>query len=226
MADVYQFKVKLKELPKVIWRDIEITSVSTVAKLAYAVLAAFEANATHLFGINFKGVRYEIPYEGDTPEFNEQCKDFFKELCKGFLGKIPEEVLSEDFFAPEPTADPTKTKLSDLKLSKGDVLHMEYDYGAGWEFSIKLTRITEMKRGTGTHYPYIIDGQGKGIIEDIFPFELAEMIQETNETGNLPKIYDAFSDDGIEWDYSDFDLEYCNTFFKDIIRKIQSVYER
>lgn len=226
MADVYQFKVKLKELPKVIWRDIEITSTSTVAKLAYAVLAAFEANATHLFGIDFKGVHYEIPYEEDTPEFDKQCKEFFKELCKGLLGKIPEEVLSEDFFAPEPTADPTKTKLSELKLSKGDILHMEYDFGAGWEFSIKLTRITEMKKGTGTHYPYIINGQGKGIIENMFPFKFAEMIKETNETGKIPKIYNAFSDNGVEWDYNDFDLKYYNTFFKNKIREIQSRYER
>ncbi len=214
MADVYQFKVKLKELPKIIWRDIEITSVSTVAKLAYSVLAAFEAEATHLFGIEFKGVNYEI-----FPEDNqyENLKKLWEQLDK----KIPIENLP----VFKSIADPTKTKLSDLKLSKGDVLHMEYDYGAGWEFSIKLIRITEMKKGTGTHYPYIVNGRGKGIIEDMFPFELVEMIKETNETGNLPKIYDAFSDDGIEWDYNDFDLEYCNMSFKDIIRKIQSIYE-
>lgn len=214
MADVYQFKVKLKELPKIIWRDIEITSVSTVAKLAYSVLAAFEAEATHLFGIEFKGVNYEI-----FPEDNqyENLKKLWEQLDK----KIPIENLP----VFKSIADPTKTKLSDLKLSKGDVLHMEYDYGAGWEFSIKLIRIIEMKKVTGTHYPYIVNGRGKGIIEDMFPFELVEMIKETNETGNLPKIYDAFSDDRIEWDYNDFDLEYCNMSFKDKIREIQSIYE-
>lgn len=30
MADVYKFKVKLRELENYIWRDIEITSVSSV----------------------------------------------------------------------------------------------------------------------------------------------------------------------------------------------------
>ena len=30
-------------------------------------------------------------------------------------------------------------------LSVGDVLEMEYDYGAGWEFTIELLSITEMK---------------------------------------------------------------------------------
>jgi hypothetical protein len=30
MADVYKFKVRLKEIETIIWRDIEITSVSSM----------------------------------------------------------------------------------------------------------------------------------------------------------------------------------------------------
>jgi len=33
MADIYKFKVRLCELESIMWRDIEITSVSSVAKL-------------------------------------------------------------------------------------------------------------------------------------------------------------------------------------------------
>lgn len=33
MAEVYKFKVGLSELENYIWRDIEITSLSSVAKL-------------------------------------------------------------------------------------------------------------------------------------------------------------------------------------------------
>lgn len=55
MADVYKFKVSLKELETIIWRDIEITSVSSVAKLGYSILAAFESTASHLFNIRCNG---------------------------------------------------------------------------------------------------------------------------------------------------------------------------
>ena len=48
MADVYKFKEKLKELETIIWRDIEIMSVSSVAKLGYSILVAFESTAGHL----------------------------------------------------------------------------------------------------------------------------------------------------------------------------------
>jgi len=65
MAEVYKFKVRLCELENIIWREIEITSVSSVAKLGYAVLAAFESTASHLFNIKCNGKRYEIVFEED-----------------------------------------------------------------------------------------------------------------------------------------------------------------
>lgn len=65
MADVYKFKIRLCELENIMWRDIEITFVSSVAKLGYAVLAAFESTASHLFNIRFDSKRYEIVFEDD-----------------------------------------------------------------------------------------------------------------------------------------------------------------
>lgn len=193
MADVYKFKVVLRDVSNQIWRDIEITSVSSVAKLGYTVLSAFETTASHLFNIRFNGVRYEIMFEDD--------------------------------FGFEPVADPIQTKLSALKLSLGDVLEMEYDYGAGWAFSLELISVTEMERGTGNHYPYVTAGKGKGIIEDTSPLDLADIIAETDKTGKLPKVYDYIMEKEQAWDYRIFDIEYCNMFLKDEIREFQYAYE-
>ncbi len=194
MADIYKFKVRLCELESIMWRDIEITSVSSVAKLGYAVLAAFESTASHLFNIKFKGKRYEIIFEDD--DFND-----------------------------EPAIDPTITKLSALKLNAGDKLSMEYDYGAGWEFEIELLSVSEMKRGAGTHYPYVTDGKGKGIIEDTSPYEIAEIVDKTDHDGTLLRIADMYSGKENEWDYRKFNLEYCNVFFKDNVCRIRCAYE-
>ena len=96
MAEVYKFKISLESLDKHIWRDIEITSVSSVAKLGYAVLAAFKATASHLFCVKFAGVNYEFMFDGVEKE----------------------------------AVNPAEVKLSSLKLKTGDILTMEYDYGA------------------------------------------------------------------------------------------------
>ena len=71
-----------------------------------------------------------------------------------------------------------------------------------------------MERGRGRHYPYVAGGKGKGIIEDTSPYELAEIIEKTNKDGTLPKITDGYSGEETVWDYRDFDLAYCNMFFK------------
>lgn len=194
VADIYKFKVKLCELESIMWRDIEITSVSSVAKLGYAVLAAFESTASHLFNIKFEGKTYEIVFDND--EFND------------------DHII-----------DPIKTKLSKLDLSIGNKMTMAYDYGAGWEFEIELLSIIEMKRGTGTHYPYVTDGQGKGIIEDIFPHELVEIVDKIDKGESLPQITNMYDASNRPWDYRDFDLEFCNIFFKDNVWRIQNAYE-
>lgn len=194
MAEVYKFKVKLVDFQSIIWRDIEITSVSSVTKLGYAVLAAFESTGSHLFNIRCKGKLYEIVFDDDFPD--------------------------------EPVIDPIKTKLTELNLSVGDVLNMEYDYGTMWKFSIELATVNEMKRGMGKYYPYVTDGKGKGIIEDISPCELMEMVEKTNNDGVLPKVYDYSLSEEIDWDYRDFDLELCNMFFKDNLINIQCGYEK
>ena len=161
MAFVYKFKVKLTESDS--WRDIEVTSVSSIAKLAYAVLAAFSADASHLFCISFKGNTYGV---------FEETNDIQK------LENI---------------------KLKDLNFTVGDVLSLEYDLGVGWQFDIELLSITEMQKGTGTHYPYITDGMGQGIAEE-------KVSGEKQET----KVWNL-------------DIE--NKFFKDGIEEIRAAYE-
>ena len=195
MAEVYKFKVKLNEFEDYLWRDIEITSVSSIAKLSYAVLAVFDAKSTHLFCIESNENHYEFMFDG--------FEDFG-------------DVIS---------INPAEIKLSQLKLKIGDCLTMDYDYGAGWRFNIELLSVTEMKKGTGTHYPYITDGAGRGIIEDIGPGTLAEYIDQTNTTNVLPTYYDFELGREIEWDYRKFDLKSWNVLYKSAIEKIQETYE-
>lgn len=194
MAYVYKFRISLCELEEYIWREIEISSLSSVAKLGYSVLAAFEAAASHLFYISHDDNRYEIQFE-------------------------------DDFFDDEEVFDPTTCKISSLRLSVGDHLHMKYDYGAGWEFDIKLISITEMKKGAGTHYPFITDGCGTGIIEDASPLELVDYVKQIEKTGELPNYYNYFFNRAMKWDHRTYDIDFANVFFKDIILQFKEAYE-
>ncbi len=194
MAEVYKFKVKLCELEEKIWRDIEISSLSTVSKMAYTVLAAFGANGSHLFCVRRADEIYEFTYD-----------DF---------GDVDEDAIA-----------PSTVKLSKLKLTVGDKLTIEYDYGAGWRFDMELISVTEMRRGAGTHYPYITAGEGYGIIEDSFPGVLEDYIEQTDKTGDLPMVYSSYEDKEKEWDYRRFDLKLTNMLLKYDIDSIKEAYE-
>lgn len=194
MTEVYKFKVKLRELENKIWRDIEISSTSSLAKLGYAVLVAFEAEGSHLFCINYKGCRYEIVYD-----------DFYEDLGMKIV-------------------DPISKKLSSLKMEIGDKMEMEYDYGAGWVFDIELVSVEPMKKGMGTHYPYVTDGAGWGIIEDISVGEWVDYINQVDETGTPPVYYDVF-DKEVSWDYQRFDLKTLNILLKGSIQRMKENYE-
>ena len=194
MAEVYKFKVKLCELEEKIWRDIEISSLSTVSKMAYTVLAAFGANGSHLFCVRRADEIYEFTYD-----------DF---------GDVDEDAIA-----------PSTVKLSKLKLTVGDKLTIEYDYGAGWRFDMELISVTEMRRGAGTHYPYITAGEGYGIIEDSFPGVLEDYIEQTDKTGDMPMVYSSYEDKEKEWDYRRFDLKLTNMLLKYDIDSIKEAYE-
>ena len=141
MADqtvVYEFEIRLNNLENKYWRRIEITSVSTVAKLAYAIMASFELSGSHLFSVRYINSYFEF--------YNDNA------------------------------IQPCDFKLKNLNLSVGDKLKMVYDFGADLNFEIKLTAIKEMKKGMGTHYPYVLSGAGAVIPEDLSVPELVERL--------------------------------------------------
>ncbi len=60
MARVYTFKIIYVGCENKIWRDIQISSKSTLAVLGYAVLSSFKTCAYHLFYMEYKGTNYEL----------------------------------------------------------------------------------------------------------------------------------------------------------------------
>lgn len=197
MTNVLDFHIELVDFEDKFWRDIQISDNTTIAKLGYIVLAAYSAAASHLFNIKFKGQQYELMIEPDEFE--------------GTLG---------------PAINPMKVKLKDLNLQEGDIFTMEYDYGAGWEWTIEYRSSTPMKKGTGKHYPWITDAKGRGIVEDVGPTEFSSMIEhidKTNESIPVPSPYDF--ERTINWDYRWCDLDNLNGLLKYDIEEIRWAYE-
>lgn len=63
----YVIKVELEGLEKDVYRVMEVPSSISVADLAYGVLAAFNAEAEHLYTVKFKNVQFVCEFD----EYNE-----------------------------------------------------------------------------------------------------------------------------------------------------------
>lgn len=188
-AKVYTFHIVYEGLEEKIWRNIAVSSNYRLDQLGYAVLAAFDTMAYHLFEFHYKDSRFEIP--------------------------------SDD--ADEEQIDMAVFKLHQLELKIGDRLRMDYDFGTTQTFWIELIGVEDMERGQGRRYPYITEGSGCGIIDDMSTDELQELIEQIDKTGKTEEpIY--YNNRMMPWDYRWFDLDNINALFKAEIEMIEAGY--
>lgn len=146
-------------------------------------------------------------------------------LFKISIGNQNYVLTEEDFEFDENAILLSDVKLSELNLSVGNHMSMIYDYGCDQEFDIELLSVEEMGRGCGTRYPLIIDGKGKGIIDDMSALELLECIHEIDKTGKSEYTYFSHYEKEELWDYRDFAVEYANLGLKYDIEDICYAYE-
>ena len=71
----------------------------------------------------------------------------------------------------------------------------------------------------------LLDGAGRGILDDVPAFELKQLVEQIDRSGrtNQPVYYDDDDDDEyrLPWDYRTFDLKVANMVLKTKIRRIE-----
>lgn len=194
-AQLYKFRIEYEGHEKTVWRSVQVSSNYLLSKVGYLVLAAFDTLANHLFYIEHEGIHYEIA------------------LAEYDLDKLNSSV------------DPTEIKLNKMNLDIGSKMTMVYDYGCEQTFNIILTEITDMPSGSSAMYPKIIEGVGKGILDNVPADEFGKIVKRIDKDGKSTHIY--YSPYGTEelWDYREFDIDLANKTLKNDIAAIQHGYE-
>ena len=131
------------------------------------------------------------------------------------------EIPNED--APFEQIDMANFKLHQLDLKLDDRIRMDYDFGTTQTFWLELIEIADMKRGWGRRYPYVLDGAGRGIIDDMSCEELSELVAQIDRNGKTDEpIY--YQERMMPWDYRWFDLDCMNSLLKGEIELIEEGY--
>ena len=195
MTNVLTFKIEIEGLEDKIWRKIEISDKKTFADLAYTILASFDSLAYHLYNIKYDNKTYD---------------------CM---------VYPDEYHNDEKLYDATATHLNNLNLKQNDKLIMTYDIGTPTTFIITFLKTRNMEKGHGTHYPYVIDGAGKGMLDDISGYELKEIVDNIYKKGFSDYDFTPGYERTIKYDYRNYDKEADNILLKGLVSQIKEGYE-
>lgn len=186
------FKVELDGFEKEVYREFEMPYFAPISSLAYIILYTFNTMAYHLFDIQYKKIRY---------------------ICEADPGDYPPfepiEWASEHF-------------LPELNLRKNSKLKMEYDYGKGYEFTIRVKEIRKHDKQFALGDARILSGKGFGLWEDAHYY--MELYYDDPK-----RFYKEIAEDGLDkGDFPidfDFELEAQNAALKEEFEKILIGYE-
>ena len=195
MANVLTFKVGIEGLEDKIWRKIEITDRRTVADLAYTILATFDSLAYHLYNIKYKNHIFD-------------CWICAKE--------------NPDY---DNLTNATIIKLKDLELEENDTMEMEYDYGSTTTFKITYLESRDATEYEGYLYPVIVDGAGRGMLDDMCDFELKEIVDDIDKKGYSEHYVTSGYEKYEKYDYRKFNIKTNNKKLKGLILEIKNGYE-
>ena len=125
----------------------------------------------------------------------------------------------------ENAIDATTTKLSALGLETNDELEMEYDYGSTTTFKITYIGERNMSEFEGYLYPNIVDGAGRGMLDDMCDFELKEIVEDTDRKGYSDYYVTLGYEKHEKYDYRKFNLKANNKKLKGLVLEIKNGYE-
>ncbi len=195
MTKVLTFQVGIEGLEDKIWRKIEITDRRTVADLAYTILATFDSLAYHLYDIEYKNKVYDCWID---IEYDHRDVELVNAVT---------------------------TKLSDIGLKENDTMEMKYDTGSTTTFKITYLGSRVMEKYNGKHYPYIIDGAGCGMLDDLCDFELKEIVEDIDKKGYSDHYFTPGYERTIKYDYRKFNIKNNNALLKGLVLDIKNGYE-
>ncbi len=195
MTKILTFKVGIEGLEDKIWRKIEITDRRTVADLAYTILATFDSLAYHLYNIKYKN------YIFDCWVCAEESPDY------------------------SDLTNATIIKLKDLKLKENDTMEMEYDYGSTTTFKITYLESRDATEYEGYLYPNIVDGAGRGMLDDMCDLKLKEIVDDIDKKGYSEHYVTPGYEKYEKYDYRKFNIKSNNKKLKGLVLDIKNGYE-
>ena len=173
--NIYKIKAQLCDFEKEIWREFIINNNSTMENLAFALMAMFNMDGSHLY-------KFEIDRQKQKEKELRQAgvsQESIKEMLR-FVGNIEIEsyidkqmdcaddefMLKELEIQPPERFEAYSVKIIKFLNKKNHEIDFFYDFGDGWKIKLTLEKDDFLTDIPTTSLPVVLAGVGLGIIED------------------------------------------------------------
>lgn len=145
----FTFYAELYGITPKIWRRFIISENATMEDLAFALMAQFNMDGSHLY--LFKNTEKNIEVVSDLDEEMDAADNDF--------------IIHKLHQIPPERYEAYRTRIKTIINSNIEELEFIYDFGDNWLFKIVRENEIRSELLTGTQ-PYILAGEGLGIIEN------------------------------------------------------------
>lgn len=102
---------------------------------------------------------------------------------------------------------------------------MNYDFGSTTTFIIEYLESRDLEKNNCRHYPYVIEGKGRGMIDDMSHFELKEIVEDIDNKGFSEHYFTSGYERPIKYDYRKYNIKADNVLLKGSVLDIKNGYE-
>lgn len=174
-TSVYKIYAELEDFEPKIWRRFLINPQCTMDTFAFALMAMFNMDGSHIFqfDVSVKEKRAEeLKKQGMTEKEIKFRLALTSDIIVQYyideeMDKADDEfMLNELHQVPPKRFEAYSTRLLKFMKEDGDLMTFSYDFGDGWKIKIKLEKTDETTNLPAKKLPLVLEGEGLGIIEN------------------------------------------------------------
>ncbi len=230
----FQFYAELCRIKPKIWRRFVISQNATMEDLAFALMAQFNMDGSHLYS-------FKIPLRSKIEKEAKKKGVPLKNLPELFGTIRNIEIVSsadedmdtsdDDFMINKLHQMPpirfyaNEKKIRHFIGNENEELEFYYDFGDDWQFKIKCENKEPSGMLTGTA-PFVLAGKGLGIIENCGGIGGLEDMKAAFKKKS-GKEYESYCDWlGVDTvDFDTFDVDSVNKEMKKKIKSLKNMWE-
>ena len=231
---VLQFYAELENYNPKIYRRFIISPDFTFEKLAYALMAMFNMEGSHLYRFELDEEERKVEPLKKSTLSESQTNQFVCQLPNIIIEHYIDEDMNrmdDMFFMKKIGRNPPKrftaydTKIKKIINEENANISFVYDFGDDWTINLILEKANFETDLSSSKLPNVLEGKGLGIIEDcggVYGLENLRNVFQKKSGEEYEELSTWLGTKELDLDF--FDIKRCNAIIKSKMKIFEENY--